>query len=323
MPDSGQPARQREQQQHEIVHGAPSDLSWMEQRAEVPPSPVAWGWAWCRSAATARQCGPGVRWPVRRAARAKAGPAVRIVRMSRNDAKLMFPGHASQELGKRPRPRPRPAVVKSLARGAMTIQDQREEAHGHSGWLIPLGLVCAILLLSGLFLGWYLRPGPRIAQATDKANIGGADGGRRAPSPFPPISSPIPAARAGGEQAQRDPGRAVSVLARLFRRRCPAVCRQCAGFAGDPPDRCAAMPATSAPPTGWRASTCPMSRTQRRRRAVRTDPIWLSRRQRLCAATSCSSARPQRPGAAAVREGSARPAQPQLHRGGAADRARA
>src|SRR5471030_3348446 len=43
----------------------------------------------------------------------------------------------------------------------MTIQNQREEMHGHSGWLIPLAIAFAILLLSGLFLGWYLRPGPK------------------------------------------------------------------------------------------------------------------------------------------------------------------
>jgi hypothetical protein len=36
-----------------------------------------------------------------------------------------------------------------------------EEIHRHSGWLIPAGFFAAILLLSGLFLGWYLRPGPK------------------------------------------------------------------------------------------------------------------------------------------------------------------
>lgn len=81
----------------------------------------------------------------------------------------------------------------------MTIQDQREEAHGHSGWLIPLGLVCAILLLSGLFLGWYLRPGPRIAQATDKATMVDLTvGGVAFAIPANFITSP--AARNGGAQ---------------------------------------------------------------------------------------------------------------------------
>ena len=30
----------------------------------------------------------------------------------------------------------------------------------HSGWLLPAGFAFAIMLLSGLLLGWYLRPGP-------------------------------------------------------------------------------------------------------------------------------------------------------------------
>ena len=38
--------------------------------------------------------------------------------------------------------------------------DQKEDIHQHSGWLIPAVFLFAILLLSGLFLGWYLRPGP-------------------------------------------------------------------------------------------------------------------------------------------------------------------
>lgn len=38
---------------------------------------------------------------------------------------------------------------------------QKEEIHRHSGWLIPGGFFFAILVLSGLLLGWYLRPGPR------------------------------------------------------------------------------------------------------------------------------------------------------------------
>jgi hypothetical protein len=47
----------------------------------------------------------------------------------------------------------------------MSMQGGRDEMHGHSGWLIPFAFVSAILLLSGLFLGWYLRPGPRPAAA--------------------------------------------------------------------------------------------------------------------------------------------------------------
>ena len=40
-----------------------------------------------------------------------------------------------------------------------------EEIHRHSGWLIPAGFFLAILVLSGLFLGWYLRPGPKTPAA--------------------------------------------------------------------------------------------------------------------------------------------------------------
>jgi len=37
----------------------------------------------------------------------------------------------------------------------------RTVIHRHSGWVIPLGFAAAVLLLSILFLTWYLRPGPR------------------------------------------------------------------------------------------------------------------------------------------------------------------
>lgn len=33
--------------------------------------------------------------------------------------------------------------------------------HRHSGWIIPLGFAAMVLLVCGLFLAWYLRPGPR------------------------------------------------------------------------------------------------------------------------------------------------------------------
>ena len=41
----------------------------------------------------------------------------------------------------------------------------RDEIHRHSGWLIPAGFFMAIVALSGLFLGWYLRPGPKAPAA--------------------------------------------------------------------------------------------------------------------------------------------------------------
>ena len=79
------------------------------------------------------------------------------------------------------------------------MTEQREDAHGHSGWLIPLGLAFAILLLSGLFLGWYLRPGPKVAQATDKANVVALTVGGAA-FHIPANFIATPAARTGGEQ---------------------------------------------------------------------------------------------------------------------------
>jgi hypothetical protein len=49
---------------------------------------------------------------------------------------------------------------------------RRGDVHQHSGWLIPLGLAIAILGLCGLFLGWYLRPGPKAGMApTGRSNV--------------------------------------------------------------------------------------------------------------------------------------------------------
>lgn len=54
----------------------------------------------------------------------------------------------------------------------MSNAEQRDDVHQHSGWWFPLGFGFAILLLSGLFLGWYLRPGPRAPAApTGQSNI--------------------------------------------------------------------------------------------------------------------------------------------------------
>src|SRR6266705_927818 len=49
---------------------------------------------------------------------------------------------------------------------------QKEDMHRHSGWLIPAALLCAVLLLSGLLLGWYMRPGFRpAASPTGRSNL--------------------------------------------------------------------------------------------------------------------------------------------------------
>ena len=75
-----------------------------------------------------------------------------------------------------------------------------EEIHQHSGWLIPLAFGCAILLLSGLFLGWYLRPGPQAPAApTGQSNIVELTV-RGAAFAIPANYIESPAARAGGEQ---------------------------------------------------------------------------------------------------------------------------
>ncbi len=47
----------------------------------------------------------------------------------------------------------------------MGSKGDSEEIHRHSGWLIPAGFLLTIVALSGLFLGWYLRPGPKAPAA--------------------------------------------------------------------------------------------------------------------------------------------------------------
>jgi len=75
----------------------------------------------------------------------------------------MFPGNALREFGATGRITTMPcgAAGVILRSSAMSSTGRREEIHRHSGWLIPAGFFFAILLLSALFLGWYLRPGPR------------------------------------------------------------------------------------------------------------------------------------------------------------------
>lgn len=54
----------------------------------------------------------------------------------------------------------------------MSHVEPKEDIRGHSGWLIPALLLFATLLLSGLFLGWYLRPGPKVpASPTDQSTL--------------------------------------------------------------------------------------------------------------------------------------------------------
>lgn len=76
----------------------------------------------------------------------------------------------------------------------------QQKIHQHSGWLIPAAFGVAILLLSGLFLGWYLRPGPRTPAAlTGRSNIVELTI-RGAAFAIPANYIQSPAARAGGDQ---------------------------------------------------------------------------------------------------------------------------
>src|SRR6202012_581053 len=83
--------------------------------------------------------------------------------MSRFDAILVFPGHASQELGRPVRPGDAawPGNVKIVPgkRGVTEISNGSDEVHQHSGWWFPFAILLAILVLSGIVLLYYLRPG--------------------------------------------------------------------------------------------------------------------------------------------------------------------
>ncbi|HWA68956.1 MAG TPA: hypothetical protein VG821_03865 [Rhizomicrobium sp.] len=83
----------------------------------------------------------------------------------------------------------------------MSFEGRREEMHGHSGWLIPLVFVGAILILSGLFLGWYLRPGPRASAPTGKSDMVRLSV-RGQPFAIPANYIESAGARAGGDQDQ-------------------------------------------------------------------------------------------------------------------------
>jgi len=81
----------------------------------------------------------------------------------------------------------------------MSGTGQKGEIHRHSGWVIPAGFFFVILLLSGLFLGWYLRPGPKLAAApTDQSTLVQVTV-RGTPFAIPANYIESSAARAGGE----------------------------------------------------------------------------------------------------------------------------
>ncbi len=60
----------------------------------------------------------------------------------------------------------------------MSSTGQQEELHSHSGWWIPAAFFLAIVALSALLLGWYLRPGLRpVAPSGQSHRIGVTVGG--------------------------------------------------------------------------------------------------------------------------------------------------
>jgi hypothetical protein len=82
----------------------------------------------------------------------------------------------------------------------MSQDGGKEEVHQHSGWLVPAVFLFAVTLLCGLFLGWSLRPGPKVpsAPAGQSARVGLRLGSVNFRVPANYIQNPI--ARAGGEQ---------------------------------------------------------------------------------------------------------------------------
>jgi hypothetical protein len=81
----------------------------------------------------------------------------------------------------------------------MGSMGQKEEIHRHSGWVIPAAFFFAVLLLSGLFLGWYLRPGPKAPAAPTGQSTIVAVTVRGVPFAIPANYIESSAARAGGE----------------------------------------------------------------------------------------------------------------------------
>ncbi len=111
----------------------------------------------------------------------------------------------------------------------MSHVDQKEDVHQHSGWLIPAVFLFAIMLLSGLFLGWYLRPGPKVAAApTDQSNLVALTVRGQAFS-VPANYIQNASARSGGEQAS-------VMLAALFPSWHGYSDAEARAFAGNAPD---------------------------------------------------------------------------------------
>jgi hypothetical protein len=82
----------------------------------------------------------------------------------------------------------------------MAQSGEKEDIHRHSGWLVPAVFLFAVLLLSGLLLSWYLRPGLRASDTltglSDLVPVTVGDLVLEVPANY--IQNPI--ARAGGMQ---------------------------------------------------------------------------------------------------------------------------
>lgn len=74
-----------------------------------------------------------------------------------------------------------------------------DDIHQHSGWWIPLAFMLTVVALSGLFLLYYLRPGPRDVALTDDASIVPVSV-RELSLSVPANYIRVPAIRAGGPQ---------------------------------------------------------------------------------------------------------------------------
>lgn len=113
----------------------------------------------------------------------------------------------------------------------MSQMGQRENVHQHSGWLIPFALLFAILLLSGLILGWYLRPGPRTPAPPSGQSTSVVLRVRGTPFAIPANYIANAAARNGGDQQSL----ALVALFPSFRGYSDAESRLFAGNAPDSP----------------------------------------------------------------------------------------
>ena len=113
----------------------------------------------------------------------------------------------------------------------MATTGNSEKIQRHSGWVIPAVFFLAIVLLSGLFLGWYLRPGPKAANAPTGRSTMVHVMVRGAPFTIPANYMESPRARDGGELDSL----ALAALFPSWRGYSEADARRFAGNAPDSP----------------------------------------------------------------------------------------